>query len=506
MTAPPDWLTGLLPDHDFTRLGHGARGQTWLALSPAGRKLTVKHLRGALSGDAYWTRAREKLAESLGTVGHIAAEGLQVPVGLTARDRKGRFALLSEHVEGRSLGEVMAAVDISVPGRLEALLNVYEQACQVLGVLHNRGFVHGDIVEGNLILGEGDARGRIHLMDLAWARAGLGHREGPSRPPETERGEASRPASDQWQLARMLEAQLAPLLPDGVPSELQRALSRATRRNVAERFPRIDQLEAAITSALQVLAPPVSGEIGTITTDQTRAGGHTPSMELLDAASLAPTMETDQVRRAEPRAPPSDATPALRPEDATRQLARKKASPRWGPRLLAVVGCGAALLAGAWFYRAPSVLDDLPAESPSRRAELSPPPARASTVAQVPAKAIPLAPAPLTAVPDAAARRVRRSSSRPPACSVRSPRGCRAAADRALRGRRHALARRLLERGCDGRDRLACAQLAEWWRDGVAGPKRARTATAFARRACVLGHTPSCGGGRTELDGLETKK
>ncbi len=81
------------------------------------------------------------------------------------------------------------------------------------------------------------------------------------------------------------------------------------------------------------------------------------------------------------------------------------------------------------------------------------------------------------------------------ACALKHIAGCIKAADRFMQQKPHPAhrkARRLYEKACDARSASACHQLANLWKQGLGGARNQRTATAFLRRACKLGHQKSC--------------
>lgn len=489
------------------------------------------------------------LTEGLGRLGTLRQEGLPRTLHLGSADGDGRFALVREHVEGRTLAEILGAIDLSVSGRLESLIEVTEQLCVLLHGLHRRGVVHGDVVPANVLLGEGSARGRVFLLGLLWAQSER-MREGVEGAPE-QRFEPPRPATDQWQVARLLREALDAFgpRPPHVPARLVDALARAQEDSIARRFPHIDQLAAALAQVRRELAPKAPAPVPETPTEAAPVAGagapqpgsplsSSATLEPLDADSLAPTLETGAVRGPDSISPAADfklppmqrrAAPREDSRDDTADLFVRSIRPhRWWAWGLGIVVCaiGAAVL--GWTLAAPyapsattaspivappslqaagvegqvrdageapaSVLDQTAGELLAKAREdraasaLGSPGGRAASAASIDGSTPP-PPSPAPALPNIA-----KPSSAPGPCTARQASGCRARARRALRAGRPRTARRLYERGCDGRDPLACAALAQMWKNGSGGPRRRRTAVAFARRACALGHTRSCRG------------
>lgn len=562
-------------------LGEGSSGRVFRARDTAsGRLVAVKIPKLHEPHDAAVAGARSALAGLISEVGS-GGRGMPRVLGITQTDSMGRFGLVSELLEGRSLDRVLDGVDLTIPGRLASLLLVFEQLAEVVADLHLRGLAHGNLTPANVFLGDGAHRGEVFVLDLVWSRAGLSRLAEDRLPPEMRMGERPRPASDQWLLARVLQAALRGL--EGlVPPSLRRAIDRAGSDLLAERFPRIDQLRQAISDARAELTPPlspleISPESPTWLLLERSADGSGPIDHAmpLDAASLAPTVESPKVDpptlpslpRSEPperpsilgEAPPSsrrnaalahpsgspsaslsidlaaEAKPPVSPHDPTRpmrviggrhrlsKLPLRQLPLIGGPRvasratlvglwaLAALAAIGAALLItaslGANALRRPTPIPPPPlSDAPPRAAE----PIEASS--PVRPVVVPESARPSESEPAPAFRRKPPEGDPPaqeplPSCRPGRTDACRELGASALRAGDAARARRYLERACDARDGPACAQLAELWARGLGGPARARTAESFRRRACALGHAPSCGGrGRRVLDRSEANQ
>lgn len=472
------------------------------------------------------------LTEGLGRLGTLRQDGLPRTLHLGSPDEQGRFALVREHVEGRTLAEILGSIDLSVSGRLESLLEVIEQVCERLARLHQRGVVHGDVTPTNILLGEGSSRGQVFLLGLLWAQSER-TREAETTAPE-QTFEPPRAATDQWQVAELLRHTLEDegrRLPH-MPAALRVALNRAREVAVARRFPSIEHFAAALAAVRAELFPgtpparpdePTQGpiEVSPRRDPPPRPAPAIPAPEPLDAASLAPTIETASIRGPDSISPALEVRlPALKrraevPEgvpDDTDDLMRSIRSRRWPWVFIGV--CTALAAALGWFLAAPKTTAPPgsraaapPRLEATRDAGLSAPlrtpggtdagPVDSAAViaageasSAAPARGV----APQTGDKASSAPRTAGLKSPALSCTSAHPRGCRGRAQQALRAGQKRSARRLYERGCDGRDPLACAALAKMWKRGVGGPQRQRTAIAFARRACALGHSPSCRG------------
>jgi len=177
-------------------------------------------------------------------------------------------------------GHLLEYVPVVAPGRVwdeggeEAVWTVLTQALRGLRYLHRRGYVHGDVAPGNVLVWREGDRWRATLGDLGLARSVGSAREGTVRgtlgtlAPEVARGEGCGVEADLYGLAatavvwldgkggwegvdprevlqRTAAGEDAPRPARRVGPELQRVLSRLGRGNPAER-------EAPEWSALRV--------------------------------------------------------------------------------------------------------------------------------------------------------------------------------------------------------------------------------------------------------------
>ncbi|MFF8831915.1 serine/threonine-protein kinase [Streptomyces sp. NPDC015131] len=142
-----------------TPIGRGAMGEVWRATDEVlGRPVAIKLLLGDDSDSQ--TAARFRLE------GQTAAR-LSHPHVVAVFDFgawEGRFYLVMELVEGRSLAQELAAAGALPAARVAA---VAAQTAAGLAVAHRQGIVHRDIKPGNLMA---DADGTVKLGDFGIAR------------------------------------------------------------------------------------------------------------------------------------------------------------------------------------------------------------------------------------------------------------------------------------------------------------------------------------------------
>ncbi|HUR13653.1 MAG TPA: Stk1 family PASTA domain-containing Ser/Thr kinase [Mycobacteriales bacterium] len=129
-----------------------------------GRDVAIKVLRADLARDpAFHARFRRE-AQS--------AAGLDAPnvvaVYDTGEDEHGVPWIVMEHVEGRTLREVLGDEGRLLPQRA---LEIAVDICSALEVAHRAGIVHRDIKPANVML---TLRGEVKVMDFGIARAAAG--------------------------------------------------------------------------------------------------------------------------------------------------------------------------------------------------------------------------------------------------------------------------------------------------------------------------------------------
>ena len=126
-----------------------------------GRDVAVKVLRADLARDpAFQTRFRREAqsAASLDAPNVVAVYD-------TGEDEHGVPWIVMEHVEGRTLRDVLSTEGRLLPQRA---LEVAVDICSALEVAHRAGIVHRDIKPGNVML---TSQGEVKVMDFGIARA-----------------------------------------------------------------------------------------------------------------------------------------------------------------------------------------------------------------------------------------------------------------------------------------------------------------------------------------------
>jgi serine/threonine protein kinase len=250
-------------------LGRGGQGRTYRAEdTETGETVAVKviELRGADSWKPFDLFERE--CKTLRSLDH---SGIPRFLDTFAEEELGKYYLVMELVEGRSLGELLA------DGRLlsEAQLwNTLHQALEILAYLHDRHppVIHRDIKPANLIR-RPDAR--LALVDFGGVRVAL-REEGGSTvvgtfgylAPEQLHGEAT-PATDIYGLGatlatlatgteadklprKGLKVDLESAMP---PSALRDLLSRMLEPDPGDRLASVAAVRAAINAVESTSSP-----------------------------------------------------------------------------------------------------------------------------------------------------------------------------------------------------------------------------------------------------------
>lgn len=233
-------------------------GIEWLAHRKLdGQPVAIQQSRPTHTQASRLNTARPWLETQVSTLSDAQPPGVPAVYGVVDTVDPLLFGLVSAHVEGSTLRNVLREVSLTPPGRLESLLLVFEQAAATLSALHNRGLAHGHLTMDRILLGDGPHRGKVYILDLCWARAGLADTNKEEHAPEIALTNAHiRPGSDQWALAYILKSALGKVPNASVllGKALSRGLERSLHRTLAARFPRIDQLGQIISGARTELA------------------------------------------------------------------------------------------------------------------------------------------------------------------------------------------------------------------------------------------------------------
>jgi serine/threonine protein kinase len=142
-------FAGQLIDHRYQirhRIGEGGMGTVYAAEDVAtGKRVAVKILHRALSGEEKWVERFEREARAASQVGHPHI--LEVcGVGTT---ESGCAYLVMELLEGMDLADVLAGARRLEPGRA---VRIAVQICQALEAAHASGIIHRDLKPENIFL------------------------------------------------------------------------------------------------------------------------------------------------------------------------------------------------------------------------------------------------------------------------------------------------------------------------------------------------------------------
>ena len=151
-------LSGTVGSYEvLSRVGNGGMGEVYVAQDTRlGRKVALKLLRPALTGDADAVRRFEQEARAASSLNHPNIVTIH-EVG----ELLGRRYLAMEYVEGRSLAEMAGPVDTV------ALAGIGAQLARALSVAHAAGIVHRDVKPENVIVRED---GYVKVLDFGLAR------------------------------------------------------------------------------------------------------------------------------------------------------------------------------------------------------------------------------------------------------------------------------------------------------------------------------------------------
>jgi eukaryotic-like serine/threonine-protein kinase len=190
------------------RLGRGGMGTVYSAADlMLHRSVAVKVLRDDLAADAEAAGRFEREARTAAGLSHPNVVTIH-DFGLTVR---GRGFLVMEHLEGRTLREVLEAEGPLPPARV---LGVLLPVCAAVDAAHRRQLVHRDLKPENVFLARVEGREIPKILDFGIAKALRPASAGTPRDtggvmlgtpeymaPEQLRGEAAAPAWDVWALA-----------------------------------------------------------------------------------------------------------------------------------------------------------------------------------------------------------------------------------------------------------------------------------------------------------------
>nr|WP_308294530.1 serine/threonine-protein kinase [Streptomyces sp. RKAG290] len=143
----------------ISAIGRGGMGEVWRATDEVlGRSVAVKLLLGEHADESATARFRLE-AQTAARLSHPHLVAV-----FDFGSWEGRFYLVMELVEGRSLGDLLLAQERLAP---EQVARIAGQAAAGLAAAHRQGIVHRDIKPGNLML---DAEGAVKIGDFGIAQ------------------------------------------------------------------------------------------------------------------------------------------------------------------------------------------------------------------------------------------------------------------------------------------------------------------------------------------------
>src|SRR5688572_2333310 len=150
-----------------SRLGAGGMGTVYLAEHVAlGKRVAVKVLKPEISRDPAMAKRFEQEAVAASRIGQ---ENI-VDVTDFGRTPEGSLYFVMEHLEGRTLAEVLQRERFLPVGRACAVL---VQICQAIEAAHARGIVHRDLKPHNImLLDRGGRPDFIKVLDFGISKMG----------------------------------------------------------------------------------------------------------------------------------------------------------------------------------------------------------------------------------------------------------------------------------------------------------------------------------------------
>ncbi|HZC60756.1 MAG TPA: serine/threonine-protein kinase [Streptosporangiaceae bacterium] len=207
------------------RLGSGAMGQVYLALTPGGRQVAVKMIRAEFGNDErFRARFRQEMAAAQRVHGLFTAQVLE------AEPDAPRPWLATSYVPGLSLREAVTRYGPLPPDTVFLMLAGIAEALQAI---HAAGIIHRDLKPSNVILAADGPRVidfGIARADAAPALTGSGSWVGSPwfMAPEQARGRCATPAADVFSLGSLAVYAAAghpPFGTDGAVAVLNRVLN-----------------------------------------------------------------------------------------------------------------------------------------------------------------------------------------------------------------------------------------------------------------------------------------
>jgi hypothetical protein len=267
------------------RLGGGGMGEVWLAEDLVlGRKVAVKLLLPALMDDPGFTARFQREARALAALRHPGVVDVY-DYGSCVLDDGGQVTfLVMQFIDGESLDAALQRGPLSPTTAMRLVAEVAD----ALAAAHEQGIVHRDVKPANLMLRQD---GLAVLTDFGIARSGSGEQLTAHGmmlcsvgycAPEQATAEEITPAVDVYALGvvafECLTGRLPfegetpvqivfkhlnappPELPATLPEVVREVVSRAMRKDPAERWPSAERMaEAARRAAAMVTGAPGAG-------------------------------------------------------------------------------------------------------------------------------------------------------------------------------------------------------------------------------------------------------
>ena len=264
-------LTGRVGAYDIVSLiGQGGMGEVYQAHDTRlGRKVALKLLRPALTGNSDAVRRFEQEARAASSLNHP-----NIVTIYEIGDMDGRRYLAMELVEGHSLSALVGR-----PVGLEAVARMGAQLARALSVAHAAGIVHRDIKPENIMV---RADGYVKLLDFGLARlvpqpaATLQPEDAATRvrtilgtprymSPEQARGETAMGASDMFSLGVVLFELASGGHPFEPPTRPASGLASNAASIPPPRIPDVPPLERLLRRMLETdeAARPSAGHVAT---------------------------------------------------------------------------------------------------------------------------------------------------------------------------------------------------------------------------------------------------
>jgi serine/threonine protein kinase/Tfp pilus assembly protein PilF len=140
------------------KLGSGGMGEVFLAEdTKLDRRVALKFLPSQLASDEEFQARFTREAQAAAKLNH---PNIITIYEVSEHDDRPYFAM--EHVEGRSLREIIASEELSTDQAVDIMM----QICQGLQAAHNAGIVHRDIKPSNILM---DKDGRCRILDFGLA-------------------------------------------------------------------------------------------------------------------------------------------------------------------------------------------------------------------------------------------------------------------------------------------------------------------------------------------------